>query len=146
LIEDFLAWVDQARLSEPGKTLATKALGYAHNQASELLRVLDDPRIPLDNTRSERALRTIVVGRKNYLFFGSDVHAASAAGFFSLIASCRLHRINAEKYLDEVLRVLPYWPADRYLELAPNHWEATRAKLVPDELDKPVSFITVPAA
>ena len=110
-----------------------------------MIRVLDDPRIPLDNTRSERALRTIVVGRKNYLFHGSDTHAESAAGLFSLIASCRLHRINAEKYLDEVLRVLPYWPADRYLELAPKYWEATRAKLVPDELDKPLSFITVPA-
>ena len=145
LIEEFLAWVEQARFSEPGKTLATKALGYAHNQAAELMRVLDDPRIPLDNTRSERALRTIVVGRKNYLFHGSDTHAESAAGLFSLIASCRLHRINAEKYLDEVLRVLPYWPADRYLELAPKYWEATRAKLAPDELDKPLSFITVPA-
>jgi hypothetical protein len=61
------------------------------------------------------------VGRKAWLFYGSDVHAESAAALFSIIASCRLHNIAAEQYLQEVLRLLPYWPAERCLELAPKY-------------------------
>ncbi|MCA9641514.1 MAG: IS66 family transposase, partial [Myxococcales bacterium] len=90
LIDQFYEWVNQARFEAAGRSLAAKALNYAHNQESELRRVLDDPRLPLDNTRSERALRKVVVGRKNWLFYGSDVHAESAAALFSIIASCRL--------------------------------------------------------
>ena len=78
LIEDFFVWVERARQLEPGRTLATKALGYAHNQRAELERVLLDGRLPLDNTRSERALRKIVVGRKNWLFDGSETHAMAS--------------------------------------------------------------------
>lgn len=127
-----------------GNDLATKALGYAFNQEVELRRVLDDGAIPLDNTRAERALRKIVVGRKNWMFYGSDTHAEAAAAIFSLIGSCRLHRIDPFTYFDEVLRLLPYWPRDRYLELAPVHWAATRARLDPDELAMPIGSFTVP--
>jgi hypothetical protein len=52
---------------------------------------------------------------------------------------------DPEQYLDEVMRVLPYWPDSRYLELAPNHWARTRAKLVPAELDAPFGSFTIPA-
>lgn len=59
-------WARGARAVTQGRNLATKALGYAVNQEDELMRVLDDSKLPLDNTRSERALRKIVVGR-NYV-------------------------------------------------------------------------------
>lgn len=146
LLESFFEWVAQARNTAQGRNLATKALGYASNQKRELLRVLDDGRLPLDNTRSERVLRKIVVGRKNWMFYGSDTHAESAAAIFSIVASCRLHSIDPQQYLDEVLRVLPYWPKERYLELAPKHWKATRPRLRPDELDAFMCSFTVPAA
>ena len=139
-------WVDQARNTSEGRSLATKALGYAFNQKKELMRVLDDGRLPLENTRSERSLRKIVVGRKNWMFYGSDTHAESAAAIFSLVASCRHHTIDPHQYLDEVMRVLPYWPKDRHLELAPKSWNATRAKLRADELDAPLCSFTIPAA
>jgi hypothetical protein len=145
LLVSFFDWVKQARVVAEGRNLATDALGYAFNQEKELLRVLDDGRLALDNTRSERSLRKIVVGRKNWMFYGSDAHAQSAAAAFSIIASCRLHSLDPEQYLDEVLRVLPYWPKERYLELAPNHWAATRAKLRSDELNAPLCSFTVPA-
>lgn len=144
LIDDFFRWVEEARRTALGRTLATKALGYAHNQEHELRRVLEDGRLALDNTRSERALRTIVVGRKNWLFYGSDMHAQSAAAIFSVIASCRLHRIDAQDYLADVLRLLPYWPTERRIELAPKYWSATKARLDPTELAAPVGVITVP--
>jgi transposase len=146
LIDAFFDWVKEARSSAQGRNLATKALGYALNQEQELRRVLDDPRLPLDNTRSERSLRKIVVGRKNWMFYGSDTHAESAAAIFSIIASCRLHSIDPQQYLDEVMRVLPYWPKERYLELAPKYWLATRAKLNPDELAVALCSFTIPPA
>ena len=78
------------------------------------------------------------------MFYGSDVHAQAAAALFSLIASCRLHRVEPEQYLDEVMRVLPYWPKERHLELAPMSWTATRARLDPNELGAPLAEIHVP--
>ena len=146
LMADFFEWVETAQSTAQGRNLATKALGYAKNQKLELLRVLDDGRLPLDNTRSERSLRKIVVGRKAWIFYGSDTHAESAAAIFSIVASCRLHKLDPEQYLDEVFRVLPFWPQNRYLELAPKHWATTRSRLNPDELDSPIAGFTIPEA
>lgn len=146
LFDEFFTWARRAQETVSGGNLATKALGYALNQETELRRVLADGDIPLDNTRAERALRKIVVGRKNWMFYGSDTHAEAAAAIFSLVASCRLHRLDPFVYLEEVLRVLPYWPRDRYLELAPAHWSATRDRLDPQELDLQIGSFAVPSA
>jgi transposase len=146
LLESFFEWVMQVRGVITGRNLVTSAITYAFNQEKELLRVLDDGRLPLDNTRSERSLRKIVVGRKAWMFYGSDVHAQAAAAIFSLVASCRLHSLDPEQYFDEVTRVLPFWPDSRYLELAPNNWARTRAKLLPAELDAPFGSFTIPVA
>ena len=97
-------------------------------------------------THARRVPCEIVVGRKNWMFYGSDTHAERAAALFSIIASCRLHAIDPQQYLDEVLRVLPYWPKERYLELAPKLWATTRAKLRPDELAAHLGAFTIPAA
>lgn len=146
LAESFFAWAHEAHAITEGRNLATKALGYAINQEVELLRVLDDPRLPLDNTRAERALRKIVVGRKNWMFYGSDTHAEAAAAIFSIVASARLHGLDPFVYIEEILRVLPYWPTDRYLELAPKYWRVTRGKLRPKELAAPLSSFEIPPA
>jgi len=144
LVDDFFAWVGRAARENHGRNLGTKALGYARNQEEELRRVFLDGRLPLDNTRSERALRTIVVGRKAWMFYGSDVHAQAAAAIFSILASCRLHKLEPWKYLDELLRLLPHWPAHRYIELAPKNWAATRARLDSTELTGPLGIFFVP--
>jgi hypothetical protein len=78
------------------------------------------------------------------MFHGSDTHAEAAAAIFSVIASCRLHRLDPFQYLDEILRVLPYWPHDRYLELAPKFWPVTRGRLRPKELEAPLSAFEIP--
>jgi transposase len=124
--------------------LLRSALGYAVRQKAALMRVLDDGRLVLDNNRSERHLRVIAVGRKAWLFVGSDDHAASAGHLFSLIASCRLHGLDPEAYLRDLFRVLPYWPKDRYLELAPKYWAATRARLDSAQLAREIGALTVP--
>ncbi|CAN5363157.1 hypothetical protein BH11MYX1_BH11MYX1_37260 [soil metagenome] len=78
------------------------------------------------------------------MFYGTDTHAEAAAAIFSVIATCRLHALDPFTYFDEVLRVLPYWPHERYLELAPQHGLATRARLDASELDTPLARIKVP--
>ena len=146
LVDDFFADVKK-QISEckaVARNKLSQALNYATNQEQELRNVFLDGRLPLDNTRSERALRKIVVGRKNWMFYGSDVHAQSAAALFSLAASCRLHTLDPESYLDEVMRVLPYWPKERYLELSPKLWKKTRERLVSTELASPLAKFTIP--
>ncbi|MCW5816756.1 MAG: transposase [Labilithrix sp.] len=99
----------------------------------------------MDNNAAERALRSpIAVGRKAWLFFGSNDHASAAANVFSLIASCVLHKLDVESYFTDIIRVLPYWPRDRYLELAPKYWARTRARLDAEELKLAVGHVTVP--
>jgi len=78
------------------------------------------------------------------MFYGSDTHAEAAAAIFSVIASCRLHTLDPFQYLEEVLRVLPYWTRDRYLELSPKYWRATRGRLRAEELAMPISAFEVP--
>src|SRR5258707_12391894 len=108
-------------------------------------RFLNDGRLRLENNGAERALRSpIAVGRRAWLFFASDDHAQSAANVFSLIASCVLHRLDADSYLADLIRVVPYWPRDRYLELTPKYWARTRARPDERELKLPVAHVTVP--
>ncbi len=78
------------------------------------------------------------------MFVGSDDHAVSAGHLFSLVASARLHRLDPEAYLRDLLRVLAHWPKDRYLELAPKYWAATRARLDPAQLARELGELTVP--
>ena len=145
LVDEFFAWAAEqyARVKDTRGLVAT-AFGYAVRQQAPLRRFLDDGRLPLTNNHSERALRGIASGRRAWLFCGSDDHASAAANLLSLIASCELHRLDPELYLAEVIHVLPYWPRDRYLELAPKYWAATRARLLEAELALPLGHVTVP--
>lgn len=146
-LEAFFVWAEQQyELVRHQRGLLRSALGYAIRQKGALLRVLEDGRLVLDNNRSERALRKIAVGRNAWLFVGSDDHAASTGHLLSLIASARLHRLDPEAYLRDVFRVLAHWPRDRYLELAPKYWAATRARLDPLELAREFGELTVPPA
>lgn len=144
-LDDFFAWAEiEHRAVEHQRGLVRTAFGYVVRQKAALLRFLEDGRLRIDNNASERALRQIAVGRKAWLFVGSDDHAQAAANIFSLVASCRLHRLDPELYLRDVLRVVAQWPRDRFLELAPRSWAATRARLGDAELRAPIGWITVP--
>jgi len=145
LVDDFFAWVaaQYARVKDTRGLVAT-AFGYAVRQEGALRRFLDDGRLPMTNNHSERALRGIAVGRRAWMFFGSDDHASAAANLFSLIASCELHGIDPEAYLLDIIHVLPFWPRARYLELAPKYWGATRARIPDKELAVEIGDITVP--
>lgn len=146
-VNAFLEWAGaEYEKVRQQRGLARKALGYVTRHRAALERFFDDGRLLLDNTRSERELRAIAVGRKAWLFCGSDDHAVAAGHLFTLIASARLHRLDPEAYLRDIIRILPFWPKERYLALAPRYWAATRARLNADELAAEVGSITIPQA
>lgn len=124
--------------------LLRSALGYCVRQKDALMRFLDDGRLEMTNNRSERQLRRVATGRHAWLFIGSDDHGQAAANLMTLIASARLHKLDPEEYLRDIFRVLPCWPSERYLELAPRYWRQTRVRLVRDELECDVGWLTVP--
>ncbi|MGC3996923.1 MAG: transposase [Anaeromyxobacter sp.] len=103
-------------------------MNYIVNHRVPLTRFLDDGILRLDNNPSELELRREVVGRKNWLFCGSDDGAHWNAVAVSLIASCQLHGLEPWAYLRDVLTLLPAWPATRVLELSPKHWKETSEK------------------
>ncbi len=146
-LESFFEWAEAeyAKVKDQRGTLRS-AFGYAVRQREALMRVLEDGRLKLDNNRSERALRAVAVGRKAWLFIGSDDHATAAGHLLSAIASARLHTLDPELYVREVLRVLPHWPTGRYLELSPKFWAATRARLDAAQLEAEFGPLTVPPA
>lgn len=109
-------------------TPLSAAIRYSLNQEQALRRFLDDGRLPATNNISERQLRRQAVGRKNWLFIGSDDGAEVNTTFTTLIASCHLHDIEPEAYLREVMCLLPDWPKSRVLDLAPCNWKQTRQK------------------
>ncbi len=144
-LEDFFRWAEAEYQSvRDQRGLLRSALGYALRQKDALMRVLDDGRLVLENNRSERELRRIAVGRKGWLFVGSDHHGEAAGHLFSLVASARLHKLDPEAYLRDLFRVLAHWPEDRYLELAPKYWARTRARLDPAQLASELGLLDVP--
>jgi transposase len=126
VLNSFFAWADDEQLQVLPETPIGKAVTYARNQRVALARFLDDGRLRLDNNRSERELRREAVGRKNWLFVGSDDGAKWNAAFVSLIASCQQHKLEPWAYLRDLFCLLPDWPNSRVLDLAPKHWRQTR--------------------
>jgi hypothetical protein len=144
-VDGFFAWVDEQRpLFKDQRGLARTALEYANNQREVLTRFFDDGRLVLTNNGAERAIKAIALGRKAWLFCGSDDHAKSTATLYSLIASARLHGVDPEDYLRCLIRLVPLWPKDRMLELSPLFWARTRARLDAMRLASDLGPIAIP--
>lgn len=103
----------------PKKGGTALAINYALNNKEALLRFLGDGKIEIDNNIAERALRGVAVGRKNWLFAGSDRGGHTAAALFSLIESAKLNNLDPEKYLCHVLGVIQDYNAQKLDELLP---------------------------
>ncbi|WP_437997201.1 IS66 family transposase [Sorangium sp. So ce185] len=125
VLDAFRAWLDKEELLVLPRSPIAGAIGYARNQWTALTRFLEDGRLRLDNNRSELELRREALGRKNWIFVGSDDGAEWNATIVSLIASCALHQLDPWAYLRDVLILLPGWPRDRVIELAPKSWKQT---------------------
>jgi transposase len=122
----FKEWLDAQRTRHPPKSPLGIAIRYTLGQWNELGVFLDDARIPLDNNASERSLRRIALGRKNYLFVGDIAAGKSLVGLYSLVATCESRGINPFDYLTDVLARVQDHPANALDELLPGAWAAAR--------------------
>jgi hypothetical protein len=122
-------WVEQHREEVDPSGRIRAAITYYENQRSALQAFLKDPRLPIHNNFSEQQLRNLVLGRSNWMYFANEAGLRWYTVFRSLIASCALHDINPQLYLEQVLRLAPHWPASRMLELSPKYWRQTLDRL-----------------
>jgi transposase len=109
------------------KSLMGKAITYAFNQWDALVRYTSDPMFSIDNNISERMLRMAVIGRRNYLFAGSEAGAERAAIFYSLVASCKVNGHDPFSYFNDILKKVSSWPANKIDELLPSNWKAPQS-------------------
>jgi len=110
-----------------------KAITYALNQWDALLRYTSDPRLSIDNNISERMLRMVVIGRRNYLFAGSEAGAERAAIIYSLVASCKLNGHDPFAYFSDVLKKVTTWPASQIDDLLPANWTPPAKSTAPKQ-------------
>ena len=113
----------------PAMPTVAKAMDYMLKRWPAFTRFLDDGRICLSNNAAERTLRGIAIGRKAWLFAGSDRGGDRAAAIYSLIVTAKLNDIDPQAWLADVLRRINDHPASRLDELLPWNWKARPAKL-----------------
>lgn len=123
-------WLDAQLGKVSRKSPIADAIRYGLNHWRGLTRFLEDGRIELDTNIVERSMRPVALTRKNALFAGHDDGAENWAILASLIETCKLHGINPQAYLADVLtRLVNLWPNDRLDELTPWAWAAARQQL-----------------
>jgi hypothetical protein len=123
VLDIFRQWLDREALIVLPKAPIADAIGYVRNQWDALNRFRDDWRLRLDNNPAERQLRRVAIGRKNWLFAGSEAGAERTCVLYTLLASCRLHGIKPYDYLRDVLVRVGSHPARDVLSLAPKSWK-----------------------
>lgn len=117
------AWLEGTLRAVLPRSPTAGAIGYTIGNWSALTRYIESGILDIDNNACERAMRPVALGRKNWLFAGSDRGGRAAAIAFSLIQSCKLHGVEPFAYLADVLRRLPDHPINRVAELLPFRWQ-----------------------
>lgn len=125
ITDAFFEWCELQWPTAIEHTPIYDALRYARNQKEALRRFLEDGRLSIHNNFSELSLRQEVIGRRNWIFLGSEDGGEWNCIFSALIASCKLHDIEPWAYLRDLFILLPDWPRSRVLELSPKFWKQT---------------------
>lgn len=125
ILEALDRWVARHRDDVDPRGRLRAAITYYDNQRQALRHFLSDGRVAIHNNASERELRNLVLGRGAWKYFANRTGVRWYCVFRSLIASCALHDLNPQTYLEQVLRLAPHWPVTRMLELSPKHWRRT---------------------
>jgi transposase len=127
LVLDLFAFWKKAYSQLPKKSRTAQAIKYAFNNEEALKRFLDNGQIEIDNNAAERALRSVAIGRKNWVFAGSDKGGDSAAIIFTIIETAKLNKVNPWKYLQKVLDIIQDYNSNKLEDLLP--WNLTLEKL-----------------
>ncbi|MBH3039386.1 IS66 family transposase [Serratia marcescens] len=123
LLKSLESWLREKMKTLSRHSELAKAFAYVLNQWSALAYYADNGWAEADNNIAENALRMVSLGRKNFLFFGSDHGGERGALLYSLIGTCKLNGVDPERYFQHVLDVIADWPVNRVSELLP--WRVT---------------------
>ncbi len=128
-IDELAIWLEAQLQKIPGKSDLAKAIRYARSRWQALTRYLDDGRLEISNNAAENKIRPAALGRKNWLFCGSDAGGIRAAAFYTLIGTARMNGIEPEAWLTDVIARIGSHPINRLAELLPWNWSppATRS-------------------
>jgi transposase len=125
-LEQIKEWLEKEQVAVLPKSPIGAAIGYALNNWTALTRYVDDGDLHIDNNPAENAIRPIVLGRKNWLFAGSDKGGRTAAILSSFIASCGRQEIDPFAYLRDVLTKIASCPINEIDQFLPARWQAAR--------------------
>lgn len=123
ILDTIKAWLDAEQPRVLPKSPMSEAIGYAVNQWDALIRYLDDGDLAIDNNAAENALRAIAIGRKNWLFAGSERGGRTAATLYSVIQSAKRHQLDPFRYLRDLFLRIPTHPNKEIHRLLPDHWK-----------------------
>jgi transposase len=127
VLERIKSWLDtEQEVVLPRSPMAT-AITYAQNQWQALTTYVTQGFLNIDNNASERALKRVAIGRKNWLFAGNDAAAENHARLWSLIASCERHGVDPQRYLTSVLAKIGATPREELVQFLPDVWKAEDA-------------------
>jgi transposase len=127
LMDKLYMWLNEQKPKHPPKGIMGNAVTYALKNWQALTRFITDVGIPPDNNRSERALRLVALGRKNFLFAGNKEAGENLAALYTVVATCIAHEVDPLAYLTDVLTRLDSTSANQIEQLLPQNWAPNRA-------------------
>ena len=130
MIEALRIALDDALRPLSPKSEVAKAIAYGRKRWIALTRFVDDGRLEIDDNIAERAMRSIAIGRKNWLFAGSMTGGQRAAAIYTVIETCKLNGVEPQAYIADVIaKIAADWPAARWDELMPWNWRQAAEQL-----------------
>lgn len=131
MVDELRSAIDDALRRLSPKSAMAKALAYGRKRWIALTRFVDDGLAEIDNNIAERAMRTMAIGRKNWLFAGSKAGGERAAAIYSVIEAAKLNGIEPQAYIADVIaKIIGGWPASRWDELMLWNWTAGEQPLI----------------
>jgi len=127
LIDQLRTFIDGSLTRISGKSALAQAIRYALSRWAALSRYVDDGRLEMSNNAAERSIRPLALGRKNYLFCGSDAGGDRAACIYTIIETAKMNGINPQAYLADILARIADHPSRRIDDLLPWRWKPLTA-------------------
>ena len=121
ILDELRTWLRETSTTLSTKSPLAQAIQYTLTRWTALTRYVEDGAVEIDNNAAERAIRALVLGRRNYLFAGSDAGGETAARLYSLVGTCRLNGLDPHLYLRHVLERIATHPINRIETLLPWH-------------------------